>query len=203
MLALREQPRRRLCVATGTIFLLTVLAGHSLAQAPAKSTLPGGDNRPTRQPSRLGPTDTSFLMRAAEGGLYEVAAGKLAASRGHLEQVRAFGVMLVADHSAISTRLTALARDHGVTVPGEIPAKQEVILERLLKLSGTEFDRQFIQTVGIDNHQEAIALFQKAAASVQSEAVRAFAQESLPTLQAHLAAAEQLARMTAKVAETP
>lgn len=191
---------RRAALAT----LMLTTASLACAQPPGHSPGPwptGGSIAASAQKvSRLGPTDTSFLMRAAESGLYETAAGKLAASRGHHEQVRAFGEKLARDHAATNGRLAVLARDHGVMLPGVIPAKEEIVLERLRKLSGTEFDRQFIQTVGIDAHREAIALFQKAVSSVQAEPVRAFAKEALPELQAHLAQGERLALLTSKLA---
>lgn len=201
---MRRFPPGRRSLSVVAAALLTA-AGVAFAQSPGQSPLPaakgaGPAGLPSQATPRLGPTDTSFLMRAAEGGLYEVAAGKLAASRANSPEVRAFGETLVKDHSGSNEKLAALARDHGVMLPGVIPAKEEIVLERLRKLSGTEFDRQFVQTVGIDAHRETIALFQKAVSSVQSDAVRSFAKGALPTLQAHLATAQKLARLTAKLA---
>ena len=62
----------------------------------------------------------------------------------------------------------------------------------LAKASGADFDKQFVATVGVHDHKQDIALFQKAANDAKSAEVRGFAEATLPTLKAHLASAQQL-----------
>jgi len=156
----QETQMPRSCRSPGYRFRLTAVAilfssgAVAFAQAPGQSSPPSLKNTTTSEKApRLGPTDISFLVRAAEGGLYEVAAGRLAASGGNHEQVRAFGEKLASDHAGSNARLAQLARDHAVALPGVISARHEVVLERLRKLSGPAFDRPFVQTLGIDDHR--------------------------------------------------
>ena len=53
--------------------------------------------------------DQSFFNKAAEGGLAEVDAGKLAQSKGASKEVRDFGAMMVADHSKANEKLRGVA----------------------------------------------------------------------------------------------
>jgi putative membrane protein len=49
--------------------------------------------------------DETFYKRAAEGGIFEVDAGKLAQDKGNSQQVKDFGAMMVKDHSAANEKL--------------------------------------------------------------------------------------------------
>src|SRR2546427_9370244 len=53
--------------------------------------------------------DQEFLNKAAVGGLYEVEAGRLAQEKANSSDVKAFGEMLVKDHSSANDELKALA----------------------------------------------------------------------------------------------
>lgn len=64
--------------------------------------------------------------------------------------------------------------------------------KRLQTLQGAEFDRAFVRQV-ITDHNEAIALYTRAARDLDDSELKAFASETLPTLQEHLSEAERLA----------
>jgi len=49
-----------------------------------------------------------------------------------------------------------------------------------------------VQTVGVKDHKDAIDLFEKASKESKSAEVREFASTTLPTLKAHLDAAQKL-----------
>ena len=61
--------------------------------------------------------DKNFILAAAQGGMTEVKLGELAAQNGKRDDVKAFGQMMVKDHSAINDDLKALAAQKGVTLP--------------------------------------------------------------------------------------
>ncbi len=59
----------------------------------------------------------SFLTKAAQGGLTEVAAGELATSKATDPGVREFGTMMVRDHGAANQKVAALAKSKGIPLP--------------------------------------------------------------------------------------
>ena len=75
--------------------------------------------------------DQSFLNKAAEGGLAEVDAGKLAQSKGASKEVRDFGAMMVADHSKANEKLKGVAARKNVKLPTELNEKHKVMKREL------------------------------------------------------------------------
>ena len=130
-----------------------------------------------------------FLKEAIEGNLAEVQMGELAQKNGKSDQVRSFGQMLQKDHSDANQKATAAANQMGVSPPKEPNSKQKALYDRLSKLSGDRFDREFAKEMVAD-HKKDIKDFEKEAN--KSDAAGAFAKQTLPTLHKHLEAAQSL-----------
>ena len=145
-------------------------------------------------PLALGATDpdASFYKKAAEGGLFEVEAGKQAETESNDQRVKDFGNMLVTDHTAADLKLRSLAASKDITLPNSPSVGQMAEKAKLDVLTGDTYDKSFIHGQ-IKAHQQAIALFQKEIASGQDADARAFASSTLPTLKKHLKEARALA----------
>jgi len=85
-----------------------------------------------------------------------------------------------------------LANTHRVELPAVPPRALRREIEKLGKKSGAEFDREYVREVGIDAHQKDIKLFEKASKDLKDPQLTAWAAKTLPTLQQHLAQAQQL-----------
>ena len=131
--------------------------------------------------------DASFYKSAAEGGTAEVAAGHLAQDKGHSQQIKDFGAMMVKDHSAANEKLQSLAASKSLTLPTRSSVSQMVTKARLDVLSGDTFDKSYVRAQ-ISVHRQTIALFHKEMSSGQDADARAFAAAVLPTVRAHLKA---------------
>ena len=128
--------------------------------------------------------DQEFFTKAASGGMFEVEAGKLAESKGSDAGVKSFGSMLVKDHGAANDELKALASKKGASIPGAVPPDMQKKLDRL---SGSKnFDKDFVNEVGLADHKKDIALFEKTSKRADDADVKAFAAKTLPTLKGHL-----------------
>jgi putative membrane protein len=129
--------------------------------------------------------DESFYKSAGEGGLAEVAAGKLAEDKATTPALKDFGGMMVKDHSTADQKLWAIAAATDLKMP-TTPSVEEVAAgERLKLLSGDSFDKAYIKNQ-IDAHRDTVALFKKEIASGHDKAAQQFASATLPTVQAHL-----------------
>ena len=147
---------------------------------------------PTVPAAALSSGERSFVLEAADIGLYEVSGGQMAAAKGTQPAVRAFGTMLVTQHRAAHGELQAVANASGVPLPINVEADKRAKLDRLAQLTGVAFDREFVQTLGIADHEAAIARFTAAARDARDPALRAWIDKTLPTLQRHLQEARQL-----------
>ena len=140
--------------------------------------------------AETGTKDQEFLVKAAGGGLYEVQAGQLAQEKGQSASVKAFGAALAKDHGAANDELKALAARKGVTLPAAIAADKKVRLAHLAQ--SKNFDREFVEEVGLDDHKSDIWLFEMAANESEDADIKLFAVKTFPTLRAHRAHAEGL-----------
>jgi putative membrane protein len=141
--------------------------------------------------------DKKFMEKAAMGGMYEVEAGKVAAQKASSEEVKKFGQRMVDDHTKANDELTQLADKKGVKVPKDLDKKFKAKVEKLSKLSGADFDREYMNMM-VKDHKEDIAEFSKEAKNGKDPDVKALASKTLPTLQEHLKMAEDLAGKAGK-----
>lgn len=132
----------------------------------------------------------SFVNKAAEDGLTEVALGKMALDKSRDARVRKFGERMVQDHGKANKELAAIAKGKNLDVPRQLDAKHQSMLQELSGKSGAAFDAAYVESMSKD-HDEAIALFEAAAQSTDPE-LAAFAKKTMPTLQEHKRLADAL-----------
>jgi putative membrane protein len=129
--------------------------------------------------------DAAFYKKAAEGGLSEVALGKLAQDKSSTDSVKAFGAQMVMDHGAANDKLTALAAKKNVKLPSSPSIGQMASKTKLEVLTGGSFDKSYIKGM-VKDHEEDIKEFQTEAHSGQDADAKAYAAATLPTLKSHL-----------------
>lgn len=133
----------------------------------------------------LSSADTTFAMRAAQGGTAEVQLGQLAAQRASNPEVKAFGQHMVDDHSKANDNLKSIAQSENMTLPTSLNGKDQAEYTKLQGLSGADFDREYVKFM-VKDHEEDIKEFQKQVSKGKDPRMKAFAQQTLPTLQEHL-----------------
>ncbi|WP_167772931.1 DUF4142 domain-containing protein [Ramlibacter humi] len=141
----------------------------------------------------LAADDRQLATQAAGGGLYEVEAGRLAEARASRPEVRSFGQMLVEQHLAANAELASLLQARGMAPPTTVPPRFVARLAAMGRLSGPDFDLDFVRTAGLEDHEAQIALFESGAREAHDPALRAWFGNTLPVLRNHLAAAQSLA----------
>ena len=140
--------------------------------------------------STLGPKDSQFVTKAAQGGLAEVKLGQLAQEKASNQAAKDFGAQMVKDHTDANNQLKSVASGKGVNVPDSLNAKDQALYDRLSKLSGTQFDRAYINAM-VKDHLEDVAEFSKESRTAQDADIKSFASKTLPTLQHHLRMAQE------------
>jgi len=136
--------------------------------------------------------DAAFYKNAAEGGIAEVEAGKLAQQKSANREVKNFGAMMVKDHTAANDKLKTLADSKGISLPSSSSVEQLAGKAKLEVLTGDTFDKSYIKGQ-VSAHQDTIALFKKEIASGQDPDAKAFAKMTLPTVRVHLKAINAIA----------
>jgi putative membrane protein len=140
-------------------------------------------------------TDRQFLEEAAKGGQAEVALGKLASERAQNDDVKKFARRMVDDHGKANEELADLARDKGLNLPKTADQEHKALQDRLAKLSGPDFDREYVKEM-VKDHQKTVKRFQAQAGQTKDEAVKKWVDKTLPTLREHL---KEIQSVAAKV----
>ena len=172
---------------------------------------------------------TQFLTKAMEANAAEVKLGELAESKAQNQSVKDFAAMVVKDHTMALDKMQMLMeqRVNDKVSPAatntdwhtmKLTPMQQKTFDRLSKLSGADFDREFMKTM-VAEHQTAIRDFETHARSHGNTATSsnttgrqkpapnntkvdyardtdtvAFANETLPTLKQHLEMAQNVSK---------
>jgi len=143
----------------------------------------------TMAAQNLSEQDQKFVQAAAKGGMMEVHMGQLGIERGTSPSVKALSQHLINDHKAANQELTALAKQKGVSLPGD-DAQMAASMPFSTK-SGDDFDKAFARAA-VEDHKKDIAEFEKEASSGSDPDLKNWASKTLPTLRAHLAEAQSI-----------
>lgn len=135
--------------------------------------------------------DAKFATDAANGGLAEVALGKLAQTKATNAQVKNFADMMVTDHSKANDELMAIAKTKNITLPAAPDADHQKKLDDLSKLSRKDFDKAYVDAM-VDGHKKTLDLMQKAAKDCADPDLKAFAAKTAPVVQTHLDAINKI-----------
>jgi putative membrane protein len=154
------------------------------ARAPLQAPVKAGVER----------SDEALIVRAARAAHAEIAAGKLAASRGESGEVKAFAQDVVSHHARANHQLEEIAIKKGVTWPTSLHWWQQRELKKLQSLNGHDFDRRYMQEAGVDDHEDTVKLFRKAQKDAKDPELKAFFDRALPVVEKHYEMARTLER---------
>jgi len=169
-----------IAVATSTLcFIANVGAQENTSTSDnphlrARAVPPKADASATK----LSDKDRKFIQDAANGGVAEVADGKLAEEDGQSAEVKKIGARMVADHSKANNELVELAKKKGLSI--------DTSKGKSRNFNKANFDRQYLASMERD-HETDIKVFEKEASSGDDADIKKWAAKTLPTLKEHLA----------------
>jgi putative membrane protein len=138
---------------------------------------------------QLSSADYKFAVDAYRANTEEITLGKLAAQKATDPSVQQFAQHMVQDHTKANQQLEQVISQKGATLPSTTTTSQERETDHLAKLSGTDFDKAYMEHM-VKDHKKDVKEFQKAADNAKDPDLKAFAANTLPTLQEHLQMAE-------------
>lgn len=166
-------------------------AARSAASGSDRAAASGSDratasssDHAARASDRMARSDHKFLEEAYMGSMAEVRLGKLAQQKASSSEVKDFGTRMVDDHTKAIEQLSQIAKDDGVQLPAQLDRKHQKTYDRLSKLSGGEFDREYMKEMA-SAHKKTISEYEKEAKSAKDQPLQQHAQQTLPTLREH------------------
>lgn len=138
--------------------------------------------------------ERAFLSQLAANQLYEVEVSRLAVSRATDARVRSLAKTLASHRARARQELAALMRAQGMPVPTQLAADQASKLQRLQSLRPSlEFDSAYVRVVGLEDHEQGIALLERARRQTRDPALASWIERTLPVMRRDLQAAQQVA----------
>ena len=177
----------RLLTTTAVLALLAAAPAWAQATSPTTS----GTASTAASTQALDQQDADFAKEAAIGGRFEVDMGKTAESKGQNQAVKDFGKQMVDDHGKANDKLAAVAKDLKVTLPSALDQKHKDTVDRLSKLSGDQFDRDYAAEM-VKDHKEDQAAFEKEISQGKNAQLKSWASDTLTVIKHHLTMAQDL-----------
>ena len=133
----------------------------------------------------------AFVTNAAISDMYEIEAGQIAQKKGQSADVKAFGKMMVSDHTAMSNEMKPLITAAGKTAPAGLDERRKGLIDNLNAASAAVFDNVYLSQQEAA-HSEALTLMQGYADNGDDAGLKGAAAKAVPKIQAHLDRVKQL-----------
>ncbi len=137
--------------------------------------------------------DLAFMNDAGPGGMAEVELGRLAVGHATNARLKQFAQQMIEDHSKAGEQLKKLAQQKKVKLPPGILPQAKQTKEKLSKLNGEQFDREYVKAM-VEVHEKDVAAFDAVAKNATDADLKAFAAATAPTLQHHLQMIREIAK---------
>jgi putative membrane protein len=138
----------------------------------------------------VAPKTVDFITEAGANTLFVIQSSQLAASKTE-RRVKEFAQHVLDDRSKIGDELKTLAQKAGLPASSATNTSQQKMLERLAALNGDDFTQQYLddQVTALKNDT---ALFTRYSKGGDNTEIKSWATQTLPALQKHLDAANDL-----------
>ena len=128
-------------------------------------------------------TSASILAQIHQADLKEIAIGKIAEEKASTDEVRAYAVQLVNDHTNADQMVLATAQKTGAHLRGVATARSKTD-QKLSSASGAQFDRMFLEQTSAD-HKKLMSELQQGREDASDDDIEALIDKIMPILQQH------------------
>lgn len=173
-------------IAAFAAFVFCFQARAEMLPQPATHNAPAATQNPSSQHNKsLSKQDKEWLKSAHQINLAEIKAGEVAERRAHANKVREAAHTLVVDHRMLDAKVSKLAKQLSVKLPGSASLKQKSVLKVIESQQGMHFDQEWLHEE-ISAHIAAIKKTKREIHKGKSRQVQQLAKQALPVLQKHL-----------------
>jgi putative membrane protein len=136
--------------------------------------------------------DRDFAHTAALANMMEIGSSQMAPKHTSSPDVLRLADTINRDHTMAMNDLMGIMQARGMEIPGDIAPHQRAIMDKLGSDFGYEYDRDFVNRVGIQTHQNDIAYMQRQMGGLSDPALRNWAASTLPHMEMHLRMAQDI-----------
>ena len=181
-------------------FALPCLAQTAPNQGAVSGSQSPANNKQSAATDRN--TEQQFATHVAQANMAEVALGKLAQEKAQRDDIKKFAQKMVDEHSKAEQDLEGIASKNNLTLPQDMSPQQKTQHDRLSKLSGPEFDRNYIRLMIMDHTRVGNALQQESHKVSANSDLKDYATRMYPSVSDHLTMAKAIAGALTKSGKT-
>jgi putative membrane protein len=141
--------------------------------------------------TQIDPSD--FLTKTVVLAQKEFRLSELAQKQSSNESVRQFAQAMINVHERYADQLSLLAKNHRASTAPDIETTWRPEYDRLSKLQGREFDKEYMEQM-LKDHRQAIEMFEAQSKTVIDQNLKSCVQEVLPTLRKNLHQAKDIVK---------
>lgn len=142
--------------------------------------------------------DRKYLMENAQGSVYDFATAEVAVQKAYLQAVQNYALQLLDDHARLNKMMLVLANKREMILPVTLAAKDKSGLMRLMKPSGSAFDRAYLKEA-IRINTDDVKSAKKELGATKDAGIKTVVGEFLRTEQKHLQGARTLLASMSKM----
>jgi putative membrane protein len=148
---------------------------------------------PPRAAAQTSADDKQFLTIAGQSDLAEIKQSQLALEKSKNKSVRAFASKMVKDHHMLMAKMKPFASKYDVPPPVLLSTGQEAQYSALTGLSGSAFDKTYIQDM-VKDHHKALDLFNAEIAATTDSDLKSTVTAGQSVVASHSQMADALAQ---------
>jgi putative membrane protein len=145
------------------------------------------------------PVDEAFALYAASSGLAEIDGARLVLKHSKKADVRQYAETIVREHSRNADELRRIVAPRGLKLPAAPTGRHADMVTTLAGVRPQDVDDAFLQRFGVDAHKETISLFERQVIDGRDPQLKRYAEQTLPALREHMAAAQKLLHASSAV----
>jgi putative membrane protein len=101
-------------------------------------------------------SDKNFVSDQLSDGMAEIELAKVARDHAANADVKQFAQMMIDDHTKAGDQLKQIATRNSIPVETKIDNKHQNLMDKLSKLNGADFDKEYMSAT-VDDHQDAVS----------------------------------------------
>jgi putative membrane protein len=181
------------------MFLPLTVAAQEPGEMPQEPT-------PTEKKQKLTKDELQTMAHYQAVNKMEIELGKVAQKNAGSQAVKEYGAMMVKEHGNHDKQLTTVAKQTKQKIPAYKPPteaeKQEMAMAKkhaaeIKKLSGADFDREYLRMM-VEDHDRELAKIDANIAATQNTELADLLKETKPIFQKHADQARELQKSSAQ-----
>jgi putative membrane protein len=170
---------------------LATLAFASLLLSSAAYAQSVGEKTGVNSTLGIAPKTEDFIKEAAMSDMLEIEAAKIAQTKGDAQE-KTFAGEMITDHTKTSAELKSMVSgEMKAALPTTLDDSSEKKLGKLRDSKPEDFAGEY-DPMQVSAHKDAVSLFERYAKGGENPKLKDWAGRTLPTLQHHLAMAEDM-----------